>query len=290
MWNSYLIEKMVDIKCFHSIIEMEQKAGFSFSGEIHNFWECVYIKKGNICASGDEKVYHLGENDIIFHKPMELHKYYVENNTKAELFIFSFTAEGEITKFFENKVFHLTGGNKKIIEEFIKFVNEQTIDSKTRYDILNPNLVKPLFDGLPINSHITSNYVSQLLLMLYNDKNIVVQSNDTADTYTFEKAVLFMNKNISTNLTISDIATHCNISETGLKNIFSKYSGMGVHKYFLKQKISVAIKMLQNGETVSECAEKLGFSSQGYFSYVLKRETGITPLKIKISDKQYNLM
>ena len=62
-----------------------------------------------------------------------------------------------------------------------------------------------------------------------------------------------------------------------LKKIFSKYAGLGIHKYFLKSKITIACRLLRRGMSVCDVSEKLSFSSHNYFSTVFKRETGRLP-------------
>ena len=56
---------------------------FNFAGESHNFWETLYVLDGSVCVSANEKVYNLSEGDIVFHEPLELHKFYTTSpNTK----------------------------------------------------------------------------------------------------------------------------------------------------------------------------------------------------------------
>ena len=76
---------------------------------------------------------------------------------------------------------------------------------------------------------------------------------------------------------MEEIAAAVHLSVSALKRIFKKYAGMGVHKYFLKLKLKTAIELLENGDSVTEIAKKLNFSSQAYFTNVFKRETGESP-------------
>ena len=71
-----------------------------------------------------------------------------------------------------------------------------------------------------------------------------------------------------------DIAEFCNVSQSWLKRIFERFAGVGIHKYFLQMKMSKAAELLQEGVSVTETAERLGFSSQAYFSAAFRRETG----------------
>ena len=46
--------------------------GYVFSGEMHDFWECVYVIDGEVCISSDERMYNLRKGDIVFHKEKDL--------------------------------------------------------------------------------------------------------------------------------------------------------------------------------------------------------------------------
>ena len=86
-----------------------------------------------------------------------------------------------------------------------------------------------------------------------------------------------MNNNLGLNLSISDVAKHCCVSESSLKSVFLEFSQLGVHKYFFKLKINKAATLLKKGMTARAIAYELGFHSQEYFSTAFKRETGLSP-------------
>ena len=119
-------------------------------------------------------------------------------------------------------------------------------------------------------------YIHQLFLSLA-DSAEVSPTYHTPESDIFRNAIDYMNANIELSLSVRDIAGFCNVSESTLKRIFTRYAGIGVHKYFLQLKIKRATKLLSDGLGVNETSDKLGFSSQCYFSAAYKRETGITP-------------
>ena len=119
-------------------------------------------------------------------------------------------------------------------------------------------------------------YIYRLFLSLCGD-NTVSYYSESPDAAVFYNAVNYMNSRICEQPGIKEIADYCGTSASSLKRIFLKYSGLGVHRYFLKLKINAAAHLLENGSSVCETAEKLGFSSQGYFSFAFKRETGFPP-------------
>lgn len=109
----------------------------------------------------------------------------------------------------------------------------------------------------------------------------VSSASSAPDAILFSRAVNFLNSNIHRQPSLPEVARFCGISEAGLKRLFDKYAGIGVHKYLLKLKIKTAAQLLQGGETVSRTADVLGFNSQSYFSRAFKRETGMSPSQVR---------
>ena len=109
----------------------------------------------------------------------------------------------------------------------------------------------------------------------------VAAVSDAPDAVTFRRAISYLNSNIHRQPSVPELARFCNVSESGIKRIFDKYAGIGIHKYLLKLKVKTAAELLQKGESVSSVAEKLGFNSQSYFSRAFRRETGLMPSSLK---------
>ena len=270
--QSFTVTDQIRIHSFYSMFCCHREKNYFFPGETHDFWECVYVRKGNVCISGDERVYHMHSGDMIFHKPLELHKYYVETLAGADLFIFSFTMSGELSKYFEKKVFSLSAPQVMQIDELIRFASSahSPLDSDELSSMLSPCLYS--------NTYLQqlSATLERLFLCIYDDSNISYAA-ESPDEMIFRNAVGYMSDHIDGQLTIDELAKFCKISPSGLKRLFNRYSGLGIHKYFLKLKINKAARYLKSGVKVTEISELLGFSSQGYFSNVFKRETGFNP-------------
>lgn len=276
--SPYKIDELLKITEFFSMFECIRPGGYNFSGETHDFWECVYVADGKVSVTADERIYNMEKGDFIFHKPLELHKLNVDDDKFAHLFIFSFSLSGDLSSFFENKVFTLNDRQVNIITSTIEFIREKThlFPEKTENDT-NP---LPLLSKTSTNLFIVANYIYTLFLSLCEGFN-VAEETDNENTKIFKTAVNFMNENLHLPLTIKNIAEKCCISATGLKKIFMEYSGLGVHKYFLKLKLSRATSLISEGKNINLISETLGFSSQAYFSCAFKREMGCTPSEYK---------
>jgi AraC-like DNA-binding protein len=63
-----------------------------------------------------------------------------------------------------------------------------------------------------------------------------------------------------------------------LSNLFSEVEGITIEKYFIAQKIEKAKELLKYDElSLSEIADRLGYSSVAYLSNQFKKQTGLTP-------------
>lgn len=279
VWLSYPIKEQIRITDMYTLFEVHYDKGYAFPGETHNFWECVYIMKGEACVSGNERVYNLEEGSIIFHKPLELHKFIINGDSGADLLIFSFTAEGPLTAYLEEKVFALNSFQKGIVGSMLSFLRERTRISQADAPPGYESYLTP-FHSQPTYSQMLATYLQQLMLSLA-ETGCVSSVSSAPDAVTFRRAISYLNSNIHRQPTVPELARFCNISEAGLKRIFDKYAGIGIHKYLLKLKAKAAAELLQQGESVSGVAERLGFNSQSYFSKAFKRETGLMPSALK---------
>lgn len=278
-WNSYEVKERVKIERLYSLFKRHYNRGHHFLGEMHDFWEVVYVVDGEVIISADENVHNFKSGDIIFHKPLELHKFNVVGESGATLLIFSFSMTGDICKKMERKAYHLDKYRRSIMKSFIEFYDYESDKlserepKRTSYDIL------PYFVDDSIFLQTVSTYICRIVLSLSDGTNTLSKTK-THETELFKQALVIMNERVAEQLSVDELASSLNMSVSSLKRLFDKYAGMSVHKYFLTLKIKTATLMLKGGMTVNEVADALGFSSQGYFSATYKRETGNNPSQI----------
>ena len=307
VWVAHPVKPQIQLPAFYSLFEIHYDRGYEFPGESHNFWECLYVKEGEVCVSGDERVYDLGRGSIIFHKPLELHKFIVTGERGADLFIFSFSAEGPLTGWLSEKVFALTQFQQELLWKLYALARQSAgtggdtgsggaaraghntgtggaagsgggvrTSGKAGgyYRYLEP------FDRLPAYSQTVASFLELFMLSLAATGSVSSVSSDP-EAILFSRAVNYLNSNIHRQPSVPETARFCGVSESGLKRLFDKYAGISVHKYLLKLKIKAAVQLLESGQTVSRTAQELGFNTQSYFSRAFKRETGLSPSQVQ---------
>jgi AraC-like DNA-binding protein len=93
-----------------------------------------------------------------------------------------------------------------------------------------------------------------------------------------QEAVNYIDLHIEENVTIRDLARKVAINECYLKKGFKAITGKTIHDYRLSVRMERAQKMLtESGNTVTDVAMALGFSSISHFSTAFKKYTGLKP-------------
>ena len=115
----------------------EYSKDHSFPGESHDFWEFVYVDKGEITAVAQESKYVLTHGDIIFHKPDEWHTLYANGEIAPNIAIVTFYSRSPAMSFFENKIMKVGQKEKniitEIINEYLKSFSTPVDDTFTTY-------------------------------------------------------------------------------------------------------------------------------------------------------------
>ena len=93
-----------------------------------------------------------------------------------------------------------------------------------------------------------------------------------------DKAVRFIGRNYSRDITICDVADFVGISESHLYRVFSREFSMAPAQFLMRYRIGEAAAMLRNtGLAIGEIAASVGFRDPLYFSRVFKRIKGVSP-------------
>ncbi len=252
------------IKTLYTAFIRKYDSDYYYDGEYHNFWEIVVVLDGEIGACAGKDVFLLRKGQAILHEPMEFHRLWSENLTSPTIAIFTFAADN-MPKF-SSKIFDVDADEAvNVFKEIADAYNIFAGDVKSIKNIDSLDWQRAVKD--------LERYILSTVSKKYSHSS--VSQSKTAKNYAI--AVNILTNNIDKSLGVSEIARLCNMSEINLKKTFSRYAGVGVMNYFNHLKITAAMNMLEQGMTVSEVSDTLGFSNQNYFSTVFRRITGYPP-------------
>ena len=276
MYRPYRIKPVVQILNFYTLFHAHYPQDYSFRGETHDFWECFFVRKGEVRVSGNERVYVLKEGELILHQPQELHRFVVTSEGGADVLTFSFDGAGALLEELKNSAVSLSDAQEGMLLPVIEAAEKRGLflpDDGRAYEKKMKRLEAEQIELQKIGC-----YIQLLFLSLHGQKRLEPET-DSRSALIFRDAVSYMTEKSGEMPGIEEIARACHTSCTGLQNVFRSYSGLSVHRYLMKLKINTAVKLLGQGKTVTETALELGFQSQSHFSNVFKKETGVCPGK-----------
>ena len=92
------------------------------------------------------------------------------------------------------------------------------------------------------------------------------------------KAVNYIRKNFTEDITLSSVAEAINISSVYLSKLFKKETEMGFTEFVCDLRLEKAKSLLEEGkEEIKSIIKLCGFNNYAYFFNVFKQKTGLTP-------------
>ncbi|MBR5140846.1 MAG: helix-turn-helix domain-containing protein [Clostridia bacterium] len=272
-----------------TLFYMEIPKDFSYGGESHDFWEMVYIDKGEMICTAGKKQFILKSGELTFHKPDEYHNLSGNGRNSSNISVLTFDCFGGEMDYFEGKIFRLNAEEKNLLAMLFG-EGIEALEKENERDPLAQSM--KVRTGAPFGySQMIKNLLEIFLIKLRRNTDIF--SKESRRQFTVDgvnipvriKSVVdYLNENVYGKITISDISKKFGISESLLKKEFSIYYRGGIINYYNKRKAEEAKKLIRNGErSFSEIADLLGFDNPQYFSKFFKTITNMTPTEYKNS-------
>lgn len=109
----------------------------------------------------------------------------------------------------------------------------------------------------------------------------MVQSKLIPDS-SLQKVIIYIMENWDADLSIAQVASECDISESKLYHAFQSQLGQTPIGFLNSIKINYAISYLEKGQhSIAEISRLVNFKSENHFRKVFTSITGTTPLKYK---------
>lgn len=281
--NEINIEKLFTVHYF------EFSRDYRFSGEKHNFWEFVYVDKGEVTVFADDRAYLLKQGEAFFHKPGQWHNIQANGVIAPNVAIVSFECNSRAMEFFHNKMVKVGQNQKKVLSKII-----QEYSNAFRTPVNDPYTVRlEKNENSPIGAEqLVKIYLCELLISFMrctfpeNQYSMISINNSEAAA---REIIEYMQERIGESVTVEQLVKFSGLNRTGLNNLFKRNFNMGVIEYFINMKVEAAKKYLREEKhNVTQIAEILGYSNVHYFSRQFKKFTGMSPIEYSTSIKAMN--
>ena len=285
-WQLQRVSREFEIDGFNSIYYFEFGKDFAHTPEKHDFWEFVYVDKGELNAVTNGLGRRLSEGQIVFHSPMEVHAHISNKVVKHNQLCVSFTTHSEAMSFFDGKIFTLDKAERTVLSLFLK--EAKFALGEIPGDYSNKNALD--FSKFPSGHfQLLACYLTEFLILLKRH----YQNTDHTQGYgknaralgestTIEIITDYMKKNVYESITLSTLTSKFFMGKSHLCKLFSEHTDTSPMEYFASLKIAEAKRLLLETElSVSRISDMLGYSSIHNFSRAFKREVGDSPSNYK---------
>ena len=280
------IERPLRVGRLYSLHYFQFAAGSIFPGEAHDFWEMVYIDRGEADIGAGNEIVRLREGQVFFHRPGEFHTI-LAGSTGPNIMVLSFDGSLSPLRPLAHRVLPVAAPEKAILRQIIQ---EGEACFGPVLDISDQHRLIPL-EGAPFAAcQLIETYLTQLIILLVRGEsraqtrmNAVksaqqpLTGEEDASALTLRLAAL-MREHPDGSLTFEALCRSSGLCATALKSAFRCVNGMGVMEYYRRLRLEEARRLLREGRyNVTQTAEKLGYSSVNAFSRQFRALLGVTP-------------
>lgn len=281
---------VIHIESIVTMFYMELPKDFHYDGESHDYWEMVYIDKGEMICTSEKDRFTLKSGELTFHKPNEYHNLSGNHLVAPNISILTFQCKSTAMKNFEKKIFQLCAEEKSMLSSLFAegLACFRLMDPTNPLLHNNMQLIMPQPFG---SSQMVKNLLEIFLIRLYRNQNALPKSvrqnyviDGTDVPYPVKEIIDYLHNNIYSKVTIRDIAKAVGKGESTVKKLFTIYRSDGIMKYYNSLKIKEAKKLIRENQfNITQIADKLCFDSPQYFSKCFKQFTKMTPSEYRKS-------
>lgn len=236
---------------------------------IHRNPFCTFVKTNDEawkkCIKCQQKVFGRCNGDCAFgmcYAGVEEYIFYVDDKTFISVSGYGIDKEKALERInrLSNEYFFDKSELLTVYEQGLKHKKEDLSELKT--------LVKPLCYMLSLLQIITGDSLN------FESKNKV-----------FDSILSFVQRNITQDITLRDIADACSCSESTVSHLFKEYTNQPVKRYINGFRLKQAEKLLLTTNLpVNNIASLCGFADANYFSTAFKKEFNLSPTKYRMNN------
>ena len=243
----------------------------SFELHRHDFFEIDLMISGNGVSHINGESYSLSKGDMVLLSPADHHNYILEDNTALEFVNIAFPMglipPQAVSVIPSNvKVVHLAEKDYECVKNVCDFLVDKYDNNRESSALLMKTSIEWIFIFLSFS---------------------IEKQQKASSVWNFSEVLIYINNNFSQeDLNRATVAKIMHMSPTHFSKIFHKMIGLSFQDYLLNTRLNYANGMLKmTNMTISEIAAASGFGSESYFSKVFKKRFGVSPGKIRKSNR-----
>lgn len=279
-WKLLPLSKTVNVTGLYSFFYYERDTHFYFPGEKHDFWEMVYVDRGEISAVADTRSYLLRQGELLFHKPNEFHAMASSPREPHNVIVTSFATDSVAMEFFKNKLFTLTKQQQGLLSQMFGAmraafgngfaINTNAVDTP----VVNMSAYQLAIAHL---EHLLIDLMGENRVSLPNERERQVARKNVENALV-DAVKAFLKSNVYRRLNLQTVCEQFHLSKSYLCDAFRSETGQSLMNFYMELKIQEAKFLIRKGEwNFTQIAEALGFADIHHFSHAFKNKAGMSP-------------
>ena len=250
---------------------------FHSAQDCHNFCELLYVDQGSLSIFSENYTGTLRENQLIIHRPNELHALATSDAVAPDVIIIGFECNCEQLIPFSRQPITLSPEQTRALA---RIMQEGMSIYEPPYDVPNTGYM-PKRAEYPFGADqlIKIGLEAFLISLVRGNRADSSEPDSNAITAANIQAVhQYIVENFRTRITLSNLCFLFGMNKTTLCRSFKATYGTTILDYINTLKIREAKAYLRLGEySITEISDMLGFSSVHYFCRLFKLQTHLSP-------------
>lgn len=273
------LKSTISIRNLITMYYFEHGKNFVFHGEKHNFWEMLYVDRGEVEVQAGDKVHVLRQGAVIFHKPNEFHKFHAVRGIAPNVVVLTFDCHSPAMRRFEERMLLLDDEERNFLARILS-------EGRSAFEFPFRHPLRRRRDAAAGCEQLLRNYLEILLLQLLRKLEpaghaaspLSSAAQERSGARLVDSICRYLEDHLRDKPSVPDIAQSFYLSVPRLQRLFRKHAGCSIKSYIVDQQIRHAkICIREETYNYTEIAALLGFSSVHYFSRAFKKAVGMSP-------------
>ena len=240
----------------------------------HDFYEVYYLLDGQVEYWVDGRIIRMEPGDLLLINPQELHRPLVGSDSDRY----------ERIVLWINKEYleRLATGKSKLSSCFDQSLPNRICPADAERPILKARMHELVHEyySRDFGSRLCAQGLFLQLMVQLN--RLAFRTEDPEGeaqqlSALVQKTMSYIRENISTPLSLEEIARHLYVSKYHLSHAFSREVGVSLYRYIMLRRLLLARQLLLAGQGAGQVSISCGFSDYASFYRVFKAEYGVSP-------------
>lgn len=241
----------------------------SFGSHCHEDYEMIFILDGRGRYVVEGREYTMNPGMLIILKPGEFHYAEILGTHPYERYVVHF----------ERPLL------SELCLQYLDYICDPSSNVSNCYDPdVVPGRVRVIFDGFRYGSMMNDltkrTYCSMLIfeILIFIADKAGKYGDEVTDNNSISTAIMnYINSNLTSEVSLDELARQFFVSKYYLCHNFKERNGITIHSYLTKKRVVLAKQYIDNGESASSAAERVGFRDYSSFYRAYIKYMGESP-------------